>query len=387
MRLLIVTDHRYFGTTQGIFDTYCFDRAFFDDYRAVFDDVQVMARVRREALPKGARRSDGDGVSFLPLPDWSGFRWMLGLSARCGSLIRGAVQDADAICVRLPSVSGEIAFRAARQLGKPLMFELIGDPKASLSAEQHGRVAALIGTWNATRVSAITRSAVCGSYVSRAHLQHYYPPGLHTTHESISSIRLDAEAILPPRHFAQMPQPLRLVLVASLVPVKAHDVLLRAVADAVLRGAEITLDLVGGGARLEELKTLAGELNLTAHVNFHGHIAGRENIERILDGADLFVMTSASEGMPRAMIEAMSRGLPAIGSAVGGITEILTEQQQFPAGDWRRLSEILASVDSEKLNRWAQHSEATACQFTREILSARRQKLLKVLREAAQSKP
>ena len=95
------------------------------------------------------------------------------------------------------------------------------------------------------------------------------------------------------------------------------------VADAVLRGTE---DHAGFGwwwSAAGRLKTLAGELNLTAHVRFHGHIAGRENIERILDGADLFVMTSASEGMPRAMIEAMSRGLPAIGSAVGGITEIL----------------------------------------------------------------
>ncbi len=382
MRLLVVTDNRYYSHSGNVFDVFCFDRAFFNDYRAVFEEVRVMARMLHEEPPHGARRSDGDGVDFIPLPAWGGIRWMLGLPLLRRKDVYKAVREADAVCVRLPSVSGDQAFRAARKLGKPVMFELLGDPAESLRAEQHGKLAAAIGRANAACVREIARESAVGSYVSREHLQKSYPPGPRTVHDGISSIRLPGSAIHPARRFEAPLETLRLVLVASLVPVKCHDMLLRAVAEAKRLGAKVSLQLVGGGSLQPTLEQLAAELQIAEEVTFHGHVSGPERINAILDASDLFVMTSASEGMPRAIIEAMARGLPAAGTQAGGIAEILTPEQTVPVGDWQALGALLAKLPNApaRLTSWAAHSERTAREFAQETLSQKRQRLLRALR-------
>jgi len=387
MRLLVATDHRFFAGDGATFDTYCFDRGFFDDYRSVFDEVRVAARVRREPLPEGARRADGDGVAFVPLPDVRGWRWTLAPTRLYLRDLAQAVAWADAVCVRVPSVAGERAFAMARRIGRPTMFEMIGDPIAALQAAQHGWLAAAGGRYHARKTRALIWGSVCGSYVSRAHLQNGFPAAPGAPTESISSIRLPRAEILPPRTFDTRPAPLVCVLTASLVAVKCHDVLLRGVAAARTAGADVRLHLIGDGGLRTGLESLAAELEIAQHTTFHGHIADRGRMNEILDRAELFVMTSASEGMPRSMIEAMARGLPAIGSRAGGIAEILTAEQTFAPGDWQALGRMLAgiSVDRARLNRYAQHSHETALEFAADVLSARRQRLLRHLRERAEA--
>lgn len=384
MKLLIATDHRYYRERDAVFDTYCFDRSFFDDYRAVFDEVRVAARLCDDGVPNGAERSDGDGVEFIPLADVRGARWAASPRWLYCRPLYDAVRRADAVCVRIPSVSGWFAHQLARRAGKPTMFELIGDPRGALRAVEHGRLRSAFGTLDSWRVRRICRHAVAGSYVSRRHLQLAYPAGPRTRTASISSIRLPASEILPARAFSRPPDPLVVSLVASLVPVKRHDVLLRGVAEARRHGAPIRLELVGGGGRRRELEQLADSLGIADVTAFHGHVADRAAIDRILDGSDVFAMTSASEGMPRAMIEAMARGVPAIGASAGGIAELLDPDQRFASGDYRRLGEMLVGLQRApaRLASLSERSVARAREYTSDILSARRIELLETLRAA-----
>ena len=172
-----------------------------------------------------------------------------------------------------------------------------------------------------------------------------------------------------------------LVLVASLVPVKRHELLLRALASAVSIGADVRLQLVGDGPLRMHLEKLATILGIEGRVDFFGHVADREILAGVLDAADVFVMTSSTEGMPRSMIEGMARGLPVLGSDVGGIAELLESDQRIAGVDpqlWgQRIAELQSDV--ETMNEYSRRSHRVANAFEQQILTARRQRILSEL--------
>jgi glycosyltransferase involved in cell wall biosynthesis len=385
MRLLVATDHRFHLTPEGVFDTYCFDRAFFDDYRAVFDEVLVAARLIEGPRPEGSARSDGDGVEFIQLPNTKGPAHVLFSGLLFRPHLRSAIETVDAVCVRIPSSAGRQAVRIADRLDRPAMFEMIGDPEAALDARQYGWLIGVMGRISGRQLRTIPPRCVAGSYVSREHLQRKYPPGPDTAVESISSIRLPESWLRPPRQFADEQRRLHLVLVASLVPVKWHEILIRGMHAAVDLGADVDLTLAGGGPLREDLQALAEELGLQKRIRFLGHVSDTDRLLQVLDNSDVFVMTSASEGMPRAMIEAMARGLPAIGSDAGGISELLEDDQLFPPGDFVRLGHMLYELQQSpgRLTEYSRRSSTIAREFTEDILSQRRRRLLRVLKDEA----
>jgi glycosyltransferase involved in cell wall biosynthesis len=115
-------------------------------------------------------------------------------------------------------------------------------------------------------------------------------------------------------------RPARLVNVAMHVEVKALDVLLRAFASVAASRPALTLELIGEGPLTAGLQRLAAELGLAGRVRFGG-TASPERIAEVLRQSDLFVLSSLSENMPLAVIEALCCGLPVAGTDVGGVPE------------------------------------------------------------------
>lgn len=111
---------------------------------------------------------------------------------------------------------------------------------------------------------------------------------------------------------------------------KAPDLLIEAVAVCVQQGLDIKLVLVGDGQYRAELEARSAILGLGPRVSFQGLLPSSEAVREQLDRADIFVLPSHQEGLPKAMVEAMARGLPCIGSTVGGIPELLPRKIWFP---------------------------------------------------------
>ncbi|MDP6172959.1 MAG: glycosyltransferase family 4 protein [Rhodospirillales bacterium] len=76
----------------------------------------------------------------------------------------------------------------------------------------------------------------------------------------------------------------------------------------------------GDGAKHLEISRRLSEIQAADHVNLLGHVW---NLPELMDAADLFVLPSYHEGMSRAIVEAMAKGLPVIATRVGGIPEAL----------------------------------------------------------------
>jgi glycosyltransferase involved in cell wall biosynthesis len=89
-----------------------------------------------------------------------------------------------------------------------------------------------------------------------------------------------------------------------------------------------------------------------------------------LDDVDLYLQPSFQEGLPRALVEALSRACPALGSTAGGIPELLPPECLHEPGDARRLAELVAAAvgDADWLAQQAAASFETAKRYRRPAL-------------------
>lgn len=114
----------------------------------------------------------------------------------------------------------------------------------------------------------------------------------------------------------------RAVTVGRLAPVKDQATLLRAVRHVVDRIPAFRLDIVGDGESRRGLEELSTGLGIQRNVEFRGY---HEDVAPFLAEADLFVLSSTSEGVPIALLEAMASGLPAAATDVGGLREVVVD--------------------------------------------------------------
>ncbi|HWZ25729.1 MAG TPA: glycosyltransferase [Verrucomicrobiae bacterium] len=138
------------------------------------------------------------------------------------------------------------------------------------------------------------------------------------------------------------------------------------------------LAMVGAGRCLPEMKALALKLNIADRVEFLGEISSGRSIFEFLDSIDLFVMPSRAEGLPRALVEAMSRGCPCIASTVGGIPELLEASDLVPPNAPEKLGKLILQVaaDSDRLLAMSERNLDKAAQFSPQTLNESRHAFL-----------
>lgn len=113
------------------------------------------------------------------------------------------------------------------------------------------------------------------------------------------------------------------IVVARLQPIKDHETLLHALAMLKQDGLEINLLVAGDGAERARLEALVPALGLDpGRIRFLGF---RTDVPDLLTAADVFVLSSLQEGLPLAMLEAMSQQLPVVATSVGGVPELVAD--------------------------------------------------------------
>ncbi|GAA5511401.1 D-inositol-3-phosphate glycosyltransferase [Deinococcus carri] len=388
MRVSIVLDQQFIHTPDGAtYDdghaTYSLWRRYLD----VFEEVQVVGRSRPVSeVPTGYRRVDGPGVRVLHVPFYQGPGGLLRRLPRVVATLRRGLEPGEAVIVRLSSVLSHLTAGLRQVQGRPFAAEVINDPYLGFAGEgvQHPLRRAL--RWLLTTLTQVQcRQAVAVQYVTRAALQRRYPPRPGTPSFGVSDVQLPPLAFAAPRTYRGPAR--RAVLVGSLdYPHKAVDVVLRALARLRAQGLDLHFTLVGEGALRPELETLARELGVWEACTFVGQRSTAEGVRRDLAAADLFLMPSRTEGLPRALLEAMAQGLPALGSDVGGIPELLPPDLLTRPGDveslvevWRRLA-----LDPTRLSAESARNVALAHEYADEVLGRQRQAFLRAVRRGSQ---
>ncbi|MFQ5473424.1 MAG: glycosyltransferase family 4 protein [Dehalococcoidia bacterium] len=360
-----------------IYTDMMFDYEYWHEYVEVFDEVVAIARVgHADQVPKDWLRADGEHVRFQAVYDYLGFwnflRHLPRVFRDCGR----AVAEPGPVLLRM----GNISFMCWLHLmlaRRPYAFEVVGHAGLGATTVKNVQLlhlGRLIG-WVQHRLCRIQASrAACASYVSE-YVRSLYPT--RCGREWVfSSVKLPDSAYREPRSEQAFDHTRkRIVSVGRVEPEKGHHVLIQAAAE-MKRGGfdDFTVDIAGPGSRIEAMRQLAAELGVADHVKLLGFVQPGPNLESLLDRSDLFVLPSLTEGMPRARLEALARGLPAIGSRTGGITEVLPQGSQVSPDDAQTLANVIVSSagNPERLAAMSRQGVATARAYRHDLMNDRK---------------
>jgi glycosyltransferase involved in cell wall biosynthesis len=164
-----------------------------------------------------------------------------------------------------------------------------------------------------------------------------------------------------------------LLFVGRLVEIKDLPVLINAIALALPFVPDLNLWLVGDGSSRAELEDLANRLGITEQVSFWGE---RLDVARFFSAADVYAMSSVSEGLPMSLLQAMSIGLPALVTDVGGMAEVVRNSNcglRVPVGDPAAMADAIVQMasNSEVLAEFSANARAAYnANFTLEKMDA-----------------
>lgn len=373
MHLVVITEARLTRGVDGQLRSPTEGRsyAFWSRYNQAGYPVVVVARVADSPVNEG-QLVEGPGVTVAPLHDYRGFRGaLLGLprlAFEVYTLVR--TYRHDAFILRVPGPIGSLFANVIRALRGQYALEVVGDPLDAIrgiSSSMLGRLGARLAHAQLRRA---TRNAQAVAYVTERTLQVRYPAAPAALTTTYSSVDLPEEAYREP-----IPRPLNhppsLVVVGNLgQPYKGHAVLLQAIQR--ITETPLQLRIVGDGRlrRSLECQALRGD----HEVLFLGHLEVASQVREELDRADLFILPSLTEGLPRALLEAMARGLPCIATSVGGVPEVLPDEDLVPPADpdalANKIREVLA--DPARLATMGRRNYQIARRYQKAELDGRR---------------
>lgn len=214
---------------------------------------------------------------------------------------------------------GFVAVEVGKRLGLPVTVSLMGGELANLPALGYGVGQERLGRWLRDHALRGADVVTVGSKFLHARALE---AGLPRDRLQVRPLPLDAARFAPNRRRPRATGlPLRIGVLANLVPVKQHALLLRAVARLAAEGQAIQLDFCGDGPLRAALAAQAETLGLGSALFLRGALPWSQ-VPAWLAEIDLHVLPSAWESQGMATLEAAAAGVAVAGSRVGALPEI-----------------------------------------------------------------
>ena len=275
---------------------------------------------------------------------------------------------------RLPSIIGYRAFDCAHRMNKKYMSECMGD--AWDSYWNHDFFGKLIAGYMFIKMKSVVKKSDYALYVTENFLQSRYPNANQTIHASNVVIKEVSDEVLKNRiekveHFN--PKHFSLMTTAGVnVRAKGHRFVIEAMSILKKEGIIIDYYLAGGGDQ-SYLKSIVKKYDMNEHVHVLGELPMTE-VYKKLDSIDIYIQPSLQEGLPRAVIEAMSRGCPCLGSNTAGTPELIDPDCVFKRGSSKAIVRAINQIRKKDLSVYVNNNYNHSKLYLENELDMRRNK-------------
>lgn len=345
MKLLTTHELHYLQYGNDFFDPLnATGGDYFDEQLSVFDKVILVARCRKVDSRPTCQQVNNERVEIFPVADFGGYTGLVGQLAtflKC----KKTIELADRYWLRAPGfIASMVAFWLKRKK-LPFYMHVVGDPATVAQTKSNWMpkaFAKLLMKFVEKEFQRLVRSSCGALFVTEKALQKRYHSAIAENDIGVSDVRLpDSIFCKGQRNFS--PDVLRLVIVGILLKYKGHRFLFEALAKIKEQRAWELL-IVGEGPERTFLENLARQLGIEKNIRWMGRLKWGEELFNALDGSHLFVLPSLTEGMPRVVLEAMARGLPAVATDVGGVSEIVRAEMVCPPQNAAAMAEKIEKV-------------------------------------------
>lgn len=373
-RVVFVNDHKFNVVGDSVRSPGGLPAHTWGRYLEHFDFLTVVGRCDLRAGELGVL-SNAPRVNFNFVQEYTGPLSELTRARRIDANLLSAIRGADAVIVRLPSILGYRAVSIAAREGIPLACEVVGCPRDTYwhYGNLQGKCLSIIQFFRMRKAVLDANAAI---YVTDSFLQDRYPNrgiiGIASNVELPNSVISKKAFQSPGRSYTK--KELQFLTVGSLATkYKGFETLFKALALVRSDLGPFKLNMVGGGST-SMVNDLAKKYRLEESVHIHGLISERDKLMMLYDSADLYLHPSYTEGLPRAVLEAMARGCPVLSSNAGGIPELLSDKFMHTPKNHKQLAKQIIEVsrDPSRLTEMSYNNYLVSGKYRPEILSEAR---------------
>lgn len=389
IKCLFIHDHKF----KIVDDSYFSEGKMTDDvlFRYVIPPgkVQVISRLERLYSSDNLSEITIDNVTFTPI---KGLKFSKAFSVHLLDnlkLITTSIRSADFLVIRSPSFLGLFSMSINTIMRKPYFVEVVGDGKeALLTSKEKPSIPFKIFVNFCNIINKYhIKHALGAIYVTKKALQEKYPT------LGISEYASNVEVSIKDKKLEYSDFEVKGICKIGLIgsfnnPYKGIKEAIDSIHILHNKGYEIKLHILGSGSLESFYKKLLVKYGLENQVSFDGILPGGKAVTNWLENLNLYIQPSYTEGLPRSLIEAMSVGLPAIATNVGGIPELLDTESLIRPYDSQILAEKIEELIISQDLRYKQgvKNYTNSKNYGEEVLRIRRNNFWEKARKLVSTK-
>ncbi|MEF2093908.1 glycosyltransferase [Bacillus sp. CFBP9009] len=381
MKLVFAHDHIFYKFNNQYYSTGGLSKEMLERYTSVFEEVIVISRQRQiNKYNDKLTLASTDRVKFVEVPN---FKTISNISKvfEAHRIINNEIRSCDSLIARLPSSIGSLAISKAKKYKKPYLVEVVACPWDAFW--NHSIKGKIVAPYMYLKTKKIVRDTNYSVYVTNEFLQRRYPTKGKSVSCSNVALNEFENTILDNRlkKIDEIKTDSKIVIgttAAIDVRYKGQQYIIEALGKLKKQGiTNFEYQLVGGGNQ-KYLDKIAKRFDVEDQVKFLGSLPNYRVFEW-LETIDIYSQPSRQEGLPRALIEAMSKGLPAFGARTAGIPELIEEKYIFSnkRSNINEICEILLSINKEDLAYQAKRNFEEAMKYDKEKIEKRRSEFFK----------